>query len=822
MDTFFQDLRFGARTLLRNPGFAAIAVLTLALGVGANAAIFSVVNAVLLRPLPWSDPDHVVMIWSHWNAYDKTWVADGEINDYRHENRTMTEIAGWDVTEVNLTGAGDPERVRGADMSANTLSTFGVAPMFGRTFTEVEDRPNGPNVVMLAADLWQRRYGGNPSIVGQTIQIDGQPYQVVGITPPDFLLPTDFHGTAPSELWLPLRLDPANADHGSHGDYAAGRLKPGVTLAQAQDDFHRIVRGWIAKGLYPPQMGFDTVLLSARDEVVGSVRRAIWLLFGAVGFLLLIACANVANLLLARAEARQREIAVRTALGAGTWRVVQQLMTESLLLAGVSAALGLLLAWGGVRILAWWNPSSVPRVAGASVDARVLAFTALVALVTTIVFSVAPAARLLRGGLTDGMKEGSANATTGGRRRQFRDALVIAEMALAVVLLTGAGLMLRTLWSLEHIDLGFRPSGVLTMRVSLPETTYKTGADVVGFYTRLNDGVRALPGVVSAGAARALPLGSTIGDWGAVVDGYTPPPGAAAKGDWEIVTDGYIEAMGETVLRGRSFTAADNANSQFVGLINEEMARRYWSGRDPIGGRFRISRRLPLPWITVIGIVKDVRHNGVTTPMKEKFYIPQSQWTRASLQIDADHEPVSPIRSMTLVVKSAGDPSSLTPAVRDIVRRIDPNLPVADVRTMNDVVGAAFSTPRFTSVLLSIFAALALTLSAIGIYGVLSYVVSRRTREIGIRVAIGAGRWQVLRMVMGGGLSLALVGIGAGLVMAFGVTRLLRGLLHGVTPLDPVTFVTVGAGLTAVAALASLVPAWRASRVNPVVALKVE
>ena len=820
METLLQDLRFGMRTLLRNPGFAAVAVLTLALGVGANAAIFSVVNAVLLKPLPWADPDRTVMIWSRWNAYDKTWVSDGEVNGYRRENRTMTEIAAWDVSEVNLTGNGDPERVRADDVTANTFATLGAAPMLGRPFTEAETRPNGSNVVILSAALWHRRYGGDPTIVGRTIPINGEPYEVVGVMPPDFLLPTDFHAATPTALWLPIRWDSSSTDHGSHGFFAAGRLLPGATVAQAQDDFHRIVRGWIASGLYPPQMGFDTVLLSARDEVLGAVRRPIWLLFGAVGFLLLIACANVGNLLLARAEARQREIAVRTALGAGAWRVVRQLATESLMLASVSAAAGLLLASAGVRLLAWWNPSSLPRVAGAALDARVLAFTALVALLTTVLFSVAPAARLLRGGLTDGMKEGSANATTGGGRRRFRNGLVVAEMALAVVLLTGAGLMLRTLWSLEHIDLGFRTSGVLTMRVSLPATSYGSAEDVVGFFARLNDGLRSIPGVVAAGAARALPLGSTIGDWGAVVDGFTPPPGTNAKGDWEIVTDGYIEAMGETILRGRSFRATDDGNSQLVGLINEEMARRYWGGRDPIGGRFRISRRQPLPWVTVVGIVKDVRHNGITTPAKEKFYILQSQWPRAAFQIDDVRPPSNPIRSMTLVVKSVGDPASLTASAREVVRRLDPNLPVADVRTMDDVVGTALSTPRFTSMLLSIFAALALTLSAVGIYGVLSYVVSRRTREIGIRVAIGAGRWQVLKMVMSGGVSLALAGIGVGLVMALGVTRLLRGLLHGVTPLDPATFVTVGAGLTAVAALASLVPAWRATRVNPVVALK--
>jgi putative ABC transport system permease protein len=554
--------------------------------------------------------------------------------------------------------------------------------------------------------------------------------------------------------------------------------------------------------------------------VVGRVRLTIWLLFGAVGVLLLIACVNVANLLLARAEARRREIAVRMALGAGAWRVVRQLMTENLLLAGVGGGMALLVDWAGARVLAWWSPSTIPRVAGISVDGRVLAFTGVLALATMIVFGIAPAAQLVRGGLVDRLKDQNPTTTVEGRR--FRQGLVVAEMALAVVLLTAAGLMLRTLWSLRHVDLGFRPAGVLTMTLSLPPTAYQSADQVVGFYDRLLGGVRALPGVAAAGAARSLPLAATIGWWDAVVDGYTPPAGATAKGDWEIVTDGYIETMGETVVRGRSFSAADTAGSPLVGLINEEMARRYWGGRDPLGGRFRISRRMPYPWITVVGIVKDVRHNGLTTPANEKFYVPQSQWPRAAFQWDDQSPPVSPIRSMTLVVKSAGDPASVAASVRAVVRRLDPNLPVADVRTMDDVVGAALSTPRFTSMLLSTFAALALVLSAIGTYGVLSYIVSRRTREIGIRVAIGAGRGQVLTMVMSGGVSLALMGIGAGLVMALGMTRVLRGLLYGVTPLDPPTFAAVAVGLTAVAALASALPAWRASRVDPVIALKSE
>jgi putative ABC transport system permease protein len=815
MDTFIQDLRFGARTLARNPGFACVAILTLALGVGANAAIFSVVNAVLLRPLPWSEPDRAIMIWSRWTAFEKTWVSEGEVNDYRKESRTLGDIGAWDDGQVNLTGDGEPERVSAGTVTANLFSVLGATPIKGRVFTPQEDVPNGPKVAIVGYGLWQRRYGGDPSMVGRTIQINGAPHEVVGIMPSDFVLPTDFQNPAPSVLWTPSGWDGAATDHGNHGLYAAARLKPGVTVAQARDDLHTLAQNWTRRGLYPPQMQFDAIALSLRDEVVGSVRRTIWLLFGAVGFLLLIACANVANLLLARAEARQREMAVRTALGAGAARVVRQLLTESLVLAAISAAAGLALAWIGVRLLAWWNPSSVPRVAGTSVDWRVLLFTAGVALVTTVIFSVAPAARLLRADLTEAMKEGGGNATTGGGRTRFRNGLVVAEMALAVVLLVGAGLMLRTLWSLQRIDLGFNPSGVLTMRLSLPEASYATPEQVVGFYSRLVDRITAIPGVTAAGAARSLPLGSQIGDFGLRVDGYAPPPGTNAKGDWQIVTAGYMQAIGEQVLRGRGIEPTDTSDSQMVGLINEEMARRYWSGRDPIGGRFAIGNRPDRPWVTVVGIVKDVRHNGITSIVKEKFYIPHSQWHRSLGNVNS-------IRSMTLVVRAQGNPAALTSPVRNTIRQADPNLPVADVRTMDDVVGGAMSTPRFTSILLSIFAALALTLSAVGIYGVLSYVVSRRTREIGIRVAIGAGRPQVLKMVLGSGVSLALTGIAAGLALAFGVTRLLRGLLHGVTAADPATFAAVAVLLTAVAALASGVPAWRASRVDPVIALKSE
>lgn len=812
-DTCLQDLRYGARALGRHRAFAVIATLTLALGIGANAAIFSVVNAVLLRPLPWKEPDRAVMIWSRWTAFDKTWVADGEVLDYRRRSQTLSEIAAWGDGQVNLTGDGDPERVSAGNVSANVFATLGVAPLRGRIFTAQEDLPNGPDLVVLGHALWMRRYAGDPNIVGRSIQINGRSFQVIGVMPAGFVLPTDFQNPQPTQLWTPLRIDPASMNHGSHGLYAAGRLKPGATVRQASDELQGIARAMTNEGLYPVQMQFNTVVLSLTEEVVGNVRRAIWLLFGAVAFLLLIACANVANLLLARAEGRQREIAVRAALGAGGARVVRQLLTESLVLTAGAAIVGLALAFAGVRFLAWWNPANIPRVAAVNLDLRVLAFTAVVALMTSVIFSIVPAFRALRLDLTDSLKEGSQSVSSGAGRQRFRSGLVVAEMALAVILLVGAGLMLRSLWALQRVQLGFDPSNVLTMRLSLPAASYEQPEQVVLFYQRLLDGVRQLPGVRSAGAVRALPLGSTIGDFGLRVEGYVPPPGTNAKGDWQIVTDGYFEAMSERVIRGRTITAADTSETQLVALINEQMARLYWQGRDPIGGRMKIGGSPERPWVTVVGIVADVRHNGITDVIKEKFYVPHSQWHKS---ID------NPIRAMTLIVKTAQDPVTLAGPIRQQIKALDANLPVADVRSMSEVVAATLSTPRFTGVLLGAFAGLALILSAIGIYGVLSYVVSRRTREIGIRIAIGAQRSQVLRLVLRSGLTLALIGVAIGVAAAAWASRLMRGLLHDVQPGDPATFVAVAVVLSAVALLASLVPAWRATRVDPVVVLKGE
>jgi putative ABC transport system permease protein len=814
LDTFRQDVRLAVRAMGRSPGFAAVAVATLALGIGANSAIFSVVKAVLLAPLPYAEPDRRVMIWSRWVSFDKTWVSPGELVEYRRRSRTMQDVAAWNFTQMNLTGDGDPVRIGTGQVTANLFAALGVQPLLGRTFTPEEDVPNQDRVVVLGHGLWQRRYGADPGVVGRTLHLNGVARTILGVMPPDFRLPTDFsEGRAdPTQLWVPLAIDMANLSYGSHGLYAAARLAPGATAEQATAELRTIAANFAEEGIHPRAMEFTAFAVTLQDEILGEIRPAMLLLFGAVGFLLLIACANVANLLLARAEVRWREMALRTALGAGPGRLVRQLLTESLVLSGLGAALGLALAWAGVRFVAAADPASVPRASTVTLDASVVAFTAGIAIVTGLLFSLAPAARVLKPTLTDAIKEGSQHATIGGRRQRLRALLVVTEMALAVVLVIGAGLMVRSLWALQRIQLGFEPENVLTLRVSLPQASYEEPERVVAFYQRLLDRVRPLPGVRQAGVIRSLPLANTIGDWGLDIEGYTETPESPAKGDWQVASDGAVEALGERLIRGRLFTAADTTDAQQVAVINETMARTYWPDGDPIGKRFRMGSSQSVP-VTIVGIVGDVRHNGVIAIVKEKFYRPHSQFHRST---------GSPMRVMTLVVKTAGDPIALANPIRDEIRRLDPNLPVSTVRPMTDVVASALSTPRFTGFLLGLFAFVALALSGVGIYGVLSYLVSQRTHEIGIRLAIGADRGQVLRMILRQGLALSAAGLIAGLAAAFVLTRLMGALLYGVEPTDAGTFLAVPVVLGVVALLASYVPALRATRVSPLIALKAE
>lgn len=815
MDALLQDLRTGLRGLRRSPGFATAALVTLALGIGATSAIFSVVRAVLLAPLPYAAPDRRVLIWSRWVGFDKTWLSSQEVVDYRTRSRTMTAVAAWDTGQANLTGDGDPVRVGVGDVTANAFDVLGATPLLGRTIRPEEDVPNGPPVVVLGYRLWQARYGGDPDIIGRKVLLNDVPHEVVGVMPDGFRLPTDFteHAAEPTELWRAIQFDMANLQRGSHGHYGAAVLAPGQTAATATEELRALTRRMTEDGLYPEAMRFTAFAVPLDEEIRGGVRPALWILMGAVTFLLLIACTNVASLLLVRGDARVRELALRTAVGAAPARLVRQMITESLLLAVCGALLGLGLAAVALRALQALDPTSLPPLAPATIDGPVMAFTLTLGVVTTIVFGMLPALRTLGINLVDALREGSQQATLGGGRQRLRSALVVAEVALAVVLVIGAGLMLRSLSALGRIDLGFNPDQVLTMRLSVPNARYDTPERVVGFYRDLLARVRALPGVEAAGVVRVLPLATTIGDYGLDVEGYEETPGAGAKGDWQIVSDGAFEAMGTRLVRGRWFAPTDTSASQLVAVVNETLARQYFRDGDAVGGRIRVGS-MRNPWVVVVGIVADERHNGVTGLVKEKFYIPHSQWhlvTGGNL-----------IRNAFVVVRTTGDPMALAGTVGGEVRAIDPTVPVANVRPMREVVSAALATPRLTGFLLGAFAAIALVLAAVGIYGVLAYLVARRTHEIGIRLAIGADRAQVVRMVLAQGLTLTALGLAAGLAGAVGLTRLMASVLYDVTPTDPWTYTAVIVGLMGVAAAASLLPALRAARVNPLVALRSE
>jgi predicted permease len=807
------DLKLAVRGLLRSPGFAAAALVTLALGIGATSAIFSVAKAVLLTPLPYAEPERRVMIWSRWVSFDKTWLSDQEIVDYRTISKTMIDVAGWGVGQQNLTGDGEPIRVGVGQVTANAFHVLGAQPLLGRTFSAAEDEPNGPPAVILGYDLWQARYGGDGDVIGRTLLLNDLPAEVVGVMPKGFKLPTDFTADAaePTQLWRPFQMNMQSLTRGNHGYYAAAVLAPGQTAATASEELRAITQRLTEQGDYPAAMQFSAFAVGLDEEIRGELRPAMWLLIGAVGFLLLIACVNVANLLLVRGDARLREMAVRTALGAAPQRLVRQMFTESLVLAVLGALLGLAVAASALRTLITIDPTSLPSLAPVTLDLSVVAFTLGLGVITTLVFGLVPALRSLRVNLVESLREGGQQATLGGRRQRLRSALVGAEMALAVVLVIGAGLMIRSLSALSAIDLGFDAERVLTMRLAVPAARYDTAEKVVTYYQQLLERVRAVGGVEAAGVVRVLPLATTIGDYGLDVEGYVEGPGRNAKGDWQIVSDGAFEAMGTRLTRGRWFSSADRGDTQPIAVINETMARTYWKDGDAVGGRLRVGNPRN-PWVSIVGIVADERHNGITGVVKEKFYIPHTQWhvvTGGSI-----------IRNVFVVARTAGDPLVAAGAIRSEIRQLDRNVPVANIKPMRDVVSTSMATPRLTGFLLSAFAAIALTLAAIGVYGVLSYLVSQRTHEIGIRLAIGANRGQVLGMILRQGVTLAVGGVVVGLLAAFALTRLMESLLYQVTPSDPMIFVAVPLALIGVAMAASYLPALRATRVSPVRALR--
>jgi putative ABC transport system permease protein len=815
-DTVLQDLKGALRGLWKSPGFAFAALVTLSLGIGATSAIFTVVKAVLLTPLPYEAPEQRVMVWSKWVSFEKTWVASQEVFDYREFARTLTDVAFWANTSHNLTDAGEPVRLNVGLVSANTFDVLGTRPLLGRTFSEDDDRPNAPPVAMLGYGLWQTHFGGDRGLIGRRIMLNDIPVEVIGVMPEGFQLPTDFTADAaePTAMWRPLRVGPGNLNRAVHNFYAAAVLAPGQTPESATAELQAITKRLTEQGAYPAQMQFTAFAVGLDQEIRGALRPAMWLLMGAVGFLLLIACVNVANLLLVRGDTRVREMAVRTAIGASPNRLVRQLFTESVVLAVAGAVLGLGLASAALWVLTAVDPASLPPLAPVRLDLTVIAFTLLLAVVTTLLFGLAPALRTLHVDLVESLRDGGQHATLGHRRQRLRGTLVVVEVALAVVLVIGAGLMIRTLAALGDIDLGFNPDRVLTMRVTISGVKYRTNENVVYFFDELQKRVNALPGVEAAGIVRALPLATTVGDYFIDVEGFEEAPGREAKGDLQVVSHGAFHAMGTRLVRGRWFTEADTMASVPVVVVNETMARTYWT--DPaavVGGRIRLGSAVARPWATVVGIVADERHQGVTGMIKEKFFVPHVQWPVATNGGD-------PIRSVFVVARTTGEPLSLAGAVRDEIRQMDASLPIASVRSMDDVVAAALATPRLTGFLLGAFAAIALALAAVGIYGVLAYLVSQRTPEIGIRLALGADRRQVISMVLRHGLSLAAAGIAIGLVAALALTRLMQSVLYGVRPNDPVTFAAVTVALLLIALMASFLPARRATKVSPIIALR--
>ncbi len=818
MRTLVDDIRYALRQLIRTPGFTALALLTLALGIGANTAIFSVVRGILLRPLPYTEPERAVMLWSHWTGWDQTWVSPSEYADYSRQTHLFSGVAVFDDNSFTLSGEGAAERVRGGLVTANLFGVLGAAPLLGRTFSVEEDQPNGPAVILLGEGLWRRRYGADSAIVGRSIQVNAQPYTVIGVMPAAFRLPVDFAVDEATQVWTPLQLPPIDpTDRGSHGLTGVARLVPGITLGQAQAGLTEMVEGMKQQYATRYDPAFGVTLVSVQDQVLGRIRPAVLLLLGAVLLVLLIACGNVAHLLLARGEGRHRELAIRASLGASRRRLLRQLLTESALLGLIGGALGALLAWWGVAALPAIAPSSLPRVEDVRVDLPVLGATLLLSLLTGLGFGLLPAWRLLRPALQPELREGAHQVTAGRGRRRTRTLLIGAELALATVLVIGAGLLLRSFARLSGIAPGFESRSVLTLRISQPEASYPTRSSIRGFYDRLYPRLQALPGVEAVGAVTGLPLASVRGDWGVTIEGYTPPdPNRGAAADWQVASPAYFQALGIPLVRGRFFADGDREGAPGVALVNEAMARLYWPGADPVGRRLRLRSGSDSVWRTVVGVVGDVRHRGLTEASRPEMYFPQAQ-----AFVTAPDGEVR-IRSMALVLRVKGDPARLAAPVRQALAELDPGVAGSDLRTLDEVVTRSIAAPRFTTTLLALFAGLALLLAAVGIYGVILVAVVQRAPELGIRVALGARAADVLRLVLGEGMRPVAAGLAAGVVAALALSRLLRGLLYAVPPTDLLTYLGVTTLLALVALLACWLPARRAARTDPMTALRAE
>jgi putative ABC transport system permease protein len=804
MKTLWQDMRYGLRMLLAKPGFTLVAVITLALGIGATSTIFSFVNGILLRPLPYQDPEQLVLI-------DETAAKRGSASmgvsfpnfvDWREQNGVFSGVAAYDDRSFALTGGnGEPEQLSGGIVSANTFELLGVKPILGRSFLAAEDGPDQSDVVILSHGLWERRFGANPAVISQSIVVNNRPRTVIGVMPPGFKFPET------AELWIPLTPEVKGWTRNDHGISAVGRLKSGLSLEQAQSDMSAVARR-IEEQNPVTNEGMGVSLTPLRDALVGGYRKALLLLLGVVGLVLAVACANVANLLLARASARQREIAVRAALGASRWRVFRQLLTESVLLGAAGGALGLLLAMWGLDLLLAAIPIDLPFWMKFTLDWRVLGFAAGTALLTSLIFGVAPALQASRIDLNETLKEGGRGGA-GASRHRLRRGLVIAEVALSLILLISAGLMMRSFLRLQQVNPGLKADNVLTLRISLPGAKYDVPQKRQDFFQQLLERTRALPGVQSAGAISYLPLSG--GGWGrslTVEDRPVLSVGQAPSINHCVITPEYFRAMGITLIEGRDFSETDSRDAPKVVIIDERLAREYWPQESPLGKRIRFGPPEDNePWHVIVGVVGEVKHESLNLPQRKSVYLPHAQ---------------IPIGGMALAVRTRTNPESLAAAVRSQVKELDPNQPVTAVRTMSEVISRSVWQPRLYAILFGVFACVALLLASVGIYGVMSYAVTQRTHEIGIRMALGAQRRDVLKLVIGQGMWLALIGVGLGVLASLGLTRLTQSLLFGVGATDPVTFTSVAAFLTLAALIACYIPARRAAKVDPMVALRYE
>ena len=810
METLFSDVKYGLRLITKNPVFSLVVVVALALGIGANTAIFSVLNAVLLKPLPYADSEHLVMMWQRFTGIgvpkDRNWTSPPEFSDVRRHQSSFSDIAAIQSTSFSILVGDTPERILGQFVSPSFFKLLGAEAFLGRTFSPDEEQQGKEAVVVMSHGLWQRRFASDRALIERTLNMNGRPYQVIGIAPPGFRDPVQ----PEAEMWAALSFtDQQLTQRGSHGLLVIARIRPELTLEQARADMARVSER-IVEGApeYPyAKFGYRVLINPLLEEAVGDIRPALLMLMGSVGLVLLIACTNVANLMLVRASAREREIGIRTALGAGRGRLMRQMLTESVVLSLLGAIVGVVLARVGVSVLATMAAQSFPRLADTRIDLLALTFTVVVALATGILFGLFPAFQSARGATQDVLKEGSQASTTGRGRLRLRRVLVAAEVALSLLLLVGAGLLIKSFMRLQAVEAGFDPSGVLTMRIVVPTVRYSQPDQVRNFYQEVLRRVAGLPGVTKVGASNGIPLSGAGGSGTTTIDNpaFTDDRGTP-EADQRIVTLGYFEAMGMTLLSGRLFDERDSSTGQPVAIIDETMARTFWPNEDAIGKRLkRGGRQSTQPWLTIVGVVRHVRYRTLEEPSRVQLYMPHAQ---------------VPTTGMSLAIKTKVDPRTLSNSIQREVIAVDREQPVWAIRTMDELMATSVMRRQLIMTLLTLFAGIALTLAAVGIYGVISYWVTQRSHEIGIRVAIGASRLDVLKMVLGQSMSVVLIGVAIGLAGAAALTRVMGTLLYDVSTTDTATFAGYSGALILVGLLASYLPARRATRIDPVTMLR--